>query len=206
MADREKPIVKDRPACWVPPLDYGQLAATVADRLSRRDEPHPLIDAEAPTAVSPTPAEASPTPVAPETVSTTLAAPELVSPPPAPRAWMPDIRVQFSRVQMLLLWATISGVLLLTMYPTTTLHFWDLEGAYHDINPRNLTEVIKAPWLREVGARKLITSVPQWRVLIEGNWYWFKEEPDYRSMRLECGLVAFIGLGLMMALGRWTSE
>jgi hypothetical protein len=113
---------------------------------------------------------------------------------------MPGIRVQLSRVQRILLWATISAVLVLAMYPTTTLHYWDHQGGYHDIDPRTI-QLKDRTWIREIGARRLIVSMPQWIETFDDGSFYFREEPHYKRMWLECGLVLVMGLGLVFALG-----
>jgi hypothetical protein len=225
MPDNEKltleQVLKDHPA-WL------------ADKRYRQDEPYPRTAAEAaavvgstrtaPTRADHTPAapEATPNPEAPQAADSTPPAAEAVSPtpatpeaansaPPATRAWIPRIQLQLSRVQRVLLWATLSVVLLLAMYPATTLQEWQendsyngipLPGYWDAVNPRSVAQYeLSKPWVRDVGQRTVLTSMPKWYITDQGTRLWLREVPDYARMRLECSLALAIGIGLICALG-----
>lgn len=115
----------------------------------------------------------------------------------------PATQSRFSRGQRVVLWATVSVILLAAMYPTTEVLTWKDNGWNLRIPPETLKILVaEHPWVNNVGSRKLVVTLDQWSDHFGGDEAYFKEFPDFRRMIVEILTSLVLGGGLAYAIGR----
>ena len=117
-------------------------------------------------------------------------------------------RFRPSRVQEAALWATAMFVFLAAAYPATKVLVWNNDSeTWVRTKPRAaiMNQAEQHPWIREIGARRLIVNLyDQWtdeerRGYSRYRWD-LKAVPDLQRMATEICIVLLIGAALTVAM------